>query len=268
MARSSLVRRRAVAAGAAVVAAARAGDARGPRSTALGCFRLLCAHRRGPYGVSDWSTRLLGWLAAEIEDLDLEQRDYVGRPLLVTENDYELGLYNGDTGVIVAPGEAPRPLLSSAAASCCTSARCGSAPVETVYAMTVHKSQGSQFDTAAVLLPVGELAHPHARAALHRGHARASGADPGRHRGRPCGTRSSGRWRGPRGSARGSGKVSVARTQEGDLSISADGYEELRAAIVDGELLPGARLLEVAEALRSDGRARPSDRPAASAMRD
>ena len=45
--------------------------------------------------------------------------------------------------------------------------------VETVYAMTVHKSQGSQFDTAAVLLPAADVADPHPRAALHRGHPRA-----------------------------------------------------------------------------------------------
>ena len=71
------------------------------RLAALAGFRLLCAHRRGPYGVSTWTSRQQAWLSEAIEDLDLEQRDYVGRPLLVTENDYELGLYNGDTGVIV-----------------------------------------------------------------------------------------------------------------------------------------------------------------------
>jgi exodeoxyribonuclease V alpha subunit len=147
-----LVGERAVAAGAAVVAAARAGEAR-EALEALGRFRLLCAHRRGPYGVSDWSSRVLGWLAAEIPDLDVEQRDYVGRPLLVTENDYELGLYNGDTGVIVqgsdgrlsAAFERGRELLHFGPL------RLGA--VDTVYAMTVHKSQGSQFGTAAVLLP-------------------------------------------------------------------------------------------------------------------
>ncbi|MBV8943939.1 MAG: exodeoxyribonuclease V subunit alpha [Solirubrobacterales bacterium] len=147
-----LVRERAVAAGAAVVAAARGGAAR-VALEALGRFRLLCAHRRGPYGVSDWSTRVRGWLSTEIEDLDVEQRDYVGRPLLITENDYELGLYNGDTGVIVqdspqhpsAVFERGRQLMHF------SPLRLGA--VDTVYAMTVHKSQGSQFDTAAVLLP-------------------------------------------------------------------------------------------------------------------
>ena len=148
----SLVRERAVAAGAAVVAAAREGAAR-EALEALGAFRLLCAHRRGAYGISDWSSRVQGWLGAEIADLDLEQRDYVGRPLLITDNDYELGLYNGDTGVIVqdpdghasAAFERGRELLHF------SPLRLGA--VDTVYAMTIHKSQGSQFDTAAVLLP-------------------------------------------------------------------------------------------------------------------
>ena len=141
-----LVRERALAAARAVLRSARDGEAL-DALRALTRFRLLCAHRRGPYGVADWNQRVVGWLAGELEDV--EQRDYAGRPLLVTENDYELGLYNGDTGVIVEGagavfergGELLRfsPLRLSA--------------VETVYAMTIHKSQGSQFDTAAVLLP-------------------------------------------------------------------------------------------------------------------
>jgi len=147
-----LVRERTVAAGLAVTTNARTGDG-AEALTSLSRLRLLCAHRRGPYGVSDWNSRVQGWLAEELADLDLEQRDYVGRPLLVTENDYELGLYNGDTGVIVqteagrpsAVFERGRELLGF------SPLRLGA--VETVYAMTIHKSQGSQFDTVAVLLP-------------------------------------------------------------------------------------------------------------------
>ncbi len=147
-----LVRERAVAAGLAVAANARAGDG-SEALTALSHFRLLCAHRRGPYGVSDWTSRVQGWLAEELADLDLEQRDYVGRPLLVTENDYELGLYNGDTGVIVqGAGERPSAVFERGRELLGFSPlRLGA--VETVYAMTIHKSQGSQFDTVAVLLP-------------------------------------------------------------------------------------------------------------------
>jgi exodeoxyribonuclease V alpha subunit len=145
-----LVRHRAVAAGVEVALAARGGAALEALG-ALGRFRLLCAHRRGPYGVSDWTSRIQGWLAPHIEDI--EQRDYVGRPLLVTENDYELGLYNGDTGVIVdGGGERPAAAFERGGEVLRFSPlRLGA--VDTAYAMTIHKSQGSQFDTAAVLLP-------------------------------------------------------------------------------------------------------------------
>jgi exodeoxyribonuclease V alpha subunit len=146
------VRDRAVAAGVEVAAAARAGEA-GDALLALGRFRLLCAHRRGPFGVSDWTSRVQAWLAAELPDLDLEQRDYVGRPLLITDNDYELGLYNGDTGVIVQDpdGHASAAFERGGELLRFSPLRLGA--VDTVYAMTIHKSQGSQFDTAAVLLP-------------------------------------------------------------------------------------------------------------------
>ncbi len=157
----------AVGAAAAVISAARAGDGDGALA-ALAQFRLLCAHRRGPYGVSTWTSRQQEWLAARLGDLDLEQRDYVGRPLLVTENDYELGLYNGDTGVIVSavaepgPDRVGRAGTGDAARLRAVFERGGEllrftplrlGAVETVLAMTIHKSQGSQFDTAAVLLP-------------------------------------------------------------------------------------------------------------------
>jgi exodeoxyribonuclease V alpha subunit len=145
-----LVRDRAVAAGLEVAGAARGGAALEALG-ALGRFRLLCAHRRGPYGVSDWTSRIQGWLASDIEDI--ERRDYVGRPLLVTENDYELGVYNGDTGVIVM-GTDERPTAVFERGNDLlhfSPLRLGA--VDTVYAMTIHKSQGSQFDTAAVLLP-------------------------------------------------------------------------------------------------------------------
>jgi exodeoxyribonuclease V alpha subunit len=116
---------------------------------ALAGFRLLCAHRRGPYGVAAWTARVERWLGVAGTT-----GWYPGRPLLVTENDYGLGLYNGDSGVVVAHGagggiravfERRGQLLEL------TPHRLSS--VDTVYAMTVHKAQGSQFDEVAVVLP-------------------------------------------------------------------------------------------------------------------
>jgi len=172
--------RAAVGAASDVIAAARAGD--GVRAlAALARFRLLCAHRRGPYGVSTWTSRQHAWLTAAIGNLELDQRDYAGRPLLVVENDYELGLYNGDTGVIVAavadaqparagragragagvpagagegaPGDTPLRAVFERGDELLSFSPLRLGAVETVLAMTIHKSQGSQFDTAAVLLP-------------------------------------------------------------------------------------------------------------------
>ena len=77
----------------------------------------------------------------------------MGRPLLVTENDYELGLYNGDTGVIVADDEGRPSAVFERGGELLSFSPLRLDAVETVYAMTIHKSQGSQFETAAVLLP-------------------------------------------------------------------------------------------------------------------
>ena len=116
--------------------------------TALGRFRLLCAHRRGPQGVASWTARIETWLGR-----DADAPWYAGRPLLVTENDYELQLYNGDMGVVVQSD----PDRVAAAFERRGDIQLFSPPrlkaVDTVFAMTIHKSQGSQFDTAAVLLP-------------------------------------------------------------------------------------------------------------------
>jgi exodeoxyribonuclease V alpha subunit len=119
---------------------------------ALGRFRALCAHRRGDYGVATWMTRIEGWLTEAIEEFGAEGGWYVGRPLLVTENDYSLRLYNGDTGVIVARGQGVAAAFDRGEDVLeVRPSRLES--VETAYAMTIHKSQGSQFDTASVLLP-------------------------------------------------------------------------------------------------------------------
>jgi exodeoxyribonuclease V alpha subunit len=142
----------AVAAARAVIEAARAGDA--PRALeALAAFRVLCAHRRGPHGVETWMDRIERWLAAEVEGFGAEGRWYVGRPLLVTENDYGLRLYNGDTGVVVATSDGRATAAFERRGEIVEFSPSRLAAVDTVYAMTIHKSQGSQFDTAAVLLP-------------------------------------------------------------------------------------------------------------------
>jgi exodeoxyribonuclease V alpha subunit len=113
--------------------------------------RLLCAHRRGPFGVQHWNRQVERWLTEETGE-PIWSSWYAGRPVLVTANDYGLGLYNGDTGVTVVREGALRAVVGGAGETL-TFATSRLADVETMHAMTIHKSQGSQADEVTVLLP-------------------------------------------------------------------------------------------------------------------
>jgi exodeoxyribonuclease V alpha subunit len=146
------VRSAVLAAQQLVAAAARAGDAPAALD-ALGRLRLLCAHREGPAGAGTWNSQAEQWLAGVGEGLPLEGGWYPGRPVIVTENDYGLGLFNGDTGIVIAEeGSGLRAAFRRGAGVVSVSpARLGA--VETAFAMTVHRAQGSEFDEVVVLLP-------------------------------------------------------------------------------------------------------------------
>ncbi|MCH8533390.1 MAG: exodeoxyribonuclease V subunit alpha [Saccharospirillum sp.] len=116
---------------------------------ALFQFRLLCPTRVGPMGVEALNERILRTLNPTRAPF------FKGQPIMITENHYGVGLYNGDIGLIwpddttghlmawfqtgdndyrpLAPGRLPR--------------------FETVYAMTIHKTQGSEFERVAMVLP-------------------------------------------------------------------------------------------------------------------
>lgn len=113
--------------------------------------RLLCAHRRGPFGVAHWNAMVQRWICEETGQPPWSQW-YAGRPLLVTANDYGLRIYNGDTGVTVAGPDGLRAVIAGATGPLSfATGRLGD--VETVHAMTIHKIQGSQADEVTVLLP-------------------------------------------------------------------------------------------------------------------
>ncbi|HYW77055.1 MAG TPA: exodeoxyribonuclease V subunit alpha [Gammaproteobacteria bacterium] len=117
-------------------------------------FRLLAAERRGVFGVEGLNTRVESLLGVHAVDAW-----YKGRPVLITENDYELGLYNGDFG-LAWPNEHDR-LMVWVAATDGTLRAISPARLpahETCYAMTVHKAQGSEFDRVALVLPPRESA--------------------------------------------------------------------------------------------------------------
>jgi len=116
--------------------------------------RLLCPHRDGPWGVQHWNRQVERWLG-EATGAPIGaawgHEWYAGRPVLVTANDYGLGLFNGDTGVVVQQGDQLRVVIAGAALPSFAPSRLGD--IETLHAMTVHKSQGSQARAVTVLLP-------------------------------------------------------------------------------------------------------------------
>ena len=122
---------------------------------ALDVHRLLCAHRRGPFGVTQWSRQVEEWLVAAVDGFDPTRIWYAGRPVLVTQNAVDLGLFNGDTGVVVQHGEELRAHFARGRQIHTVSPYL-LCQVQTIHAMTVHKAQGSQFDQVTVVLPPPE----------------------------------------------------------------------------------------------------------------
>jgi exodeoxyribonuclease V alpha subunit len=128
--------------------AARDAAAAGDRAAALAASasaRILCGHRRGQFGVETWNAR--------VEDSGGARRALApGRALLATRNDVRTGLVNGDHGVLVSAGATMRAVF-----------RRGDEivgfdlaeleAVETAYALTVHKSQGSEYETVVLVHP-------------------------------------------------------------------------------------------------------------------
>jgi len=121
-------------------------------------FQLLCALRRGPFGVEGLNPLIAeGLLKAGL--IGQTKGWYEGRPVLVTRNDYGLGLMNGDIGIALlmpgAKGDAAKLRVAFRQGDLSIKHVLPSRllDIETVYAMTVHKSQGSEFSHVALVLP-------------------------------------------------------------------------------------------------------------------
>jgi len=117
-------------------------------------FQVLCALRKGPFGAEN--------INAVIEDILLQHglirakdRQYHGRPVLVTTNDYSLRLFNGDVGIILHDPDVNdlRAVFPSADGQFRKLSPGRLPDHETAFAMTVHKSQGSEFDDVLLILP-------------------------------------------------------------------------------------------------------------------
>lgn len=120
------------------------------RLRGLDAFRVLCAHRRGPDGVEALNlslARACAGRAYKAHDI------YPGRPLIITQNDYASQLFNGDVGVLHGTGRNVAAYFRVGPDQVRRVALARLPRHESVYAMTVHKSQGSEFDRVALVLP-------------------------------------------------------------------------------------------------------------------
>ncbi|MDY0746703.1 exodeoxyribonuclease V subunit alpha [Paucibacter sp. R3-3] len=119
-------------------------------------FRLLCAVREGEWGTEGLNTAVERALtAAGLLERPGHAAWYEGRPVMVTRNDAGVGVFNGDIGIVLRPLRADGPLrayfLDGAVPRSVSVSRL--AQVETAFAMTVHKSQGSEFEHTVLVLP-------------------------------------------------------------------------------------------------------------------
>jgi len=122
--------------------------------TEFSCFQVLCSNRQGEQGVVELN-RKVEELMQRQHKIHIAGQWYVGRPIMVTQNNAAMQLYNGDIGIclldkdqqkltvyFLRPDGGVRKVLPSRVPE-----------HETVFAMTIHKSQGSEFDECLCVLP-------------------------------------------------------------------------------------------------------------------
>jgi exodeoxyribonuclease V alpha subunit len=121
----------------------------------LSDFRVLCALRRGPWGVENLN-RVVEQILTDARLIEPTSPLYKGRPILILQNDPQLKLFNGDLGLLLPDPDAGHALRACFLESGGAVRRLLPARLpqhETAFAMTVHKSQGSEFDRVLLVLP-------------------------------------------------------------------------------------------------------------------
>jgi len=122
---------------------------------AFNAFQVLCATRKGTFSIEDMNTRVLKKLRDK-QKIKGRGEWYIGRPVLITQNDSTLGLYNGDIGICLSDSENDGRLFVGFLLADGTLRKYLPARLpycETVFAMTIHKSQGSEFEEVLLVLP-------------------------------------------------------------------------------------------------------------------
>ncbi len=119
----------------------------------LRSFLILTAMRRGPFG-SENINRIIENLLLEKGVIPQNQKWYAGKPVLITRNDYSLNLFNGDLGIFyIDPEDGKLKVYFEAEVGYRKLSPSRLPDHETVFAMTIHKSQGSEFEKVLIVLP-------------------------------------------------------------------------------------------------------------------
>ncbi|MFW6414837.1 MAG: exodeoxyribonuclease V subunit alpha [Thermodesulfobacteriota bacterium] len=118
----------------------------------LSRFSLLCPLRHGPFGVQGLNS-LTEDLLRKKAIISTPGPWYKGRPIMVTRNDHRLGLANGDVGVVWPGEQGLEAVFGSREKGCSRFPLLRLPSLETVFALTVHKSQGTEFEDVLLLLP-------------------------------------------------------------------------------------------------------------------
>ena len=114
----------------------------------LSAFRILCATRVGSQGTVVLNALITEWLRGR------SLQFFKGQPIMVTQNDYSLGLFNGDVGLIWPDDDGQLVACFPKAENSFLKVSVARLPsIETVFAMTIHKTQGSEFEQVALVLP-------------------------------------------------------------------------------------------------------------------
>jgi len=133
------------------------GDSADSILLAFGRFQVLCALREGPFGVKGLNERieqLLNRRGLIRRPAVLAGKWYAGRPVMISRNDSALGLFNGDIGIALPDGQGELRVWFLLPGGEVKSVQPSRLPAhETAYAMTVHKSQGSEFEHTLLVLP-------------------------------------------------------------------------------------------------------------------
>ncbi len=139
-------------------------DDPGRALTLFGRFKLLCAVNKGPFGVAEVNRYVENLLQERglIKRVTKDSHWYVGRPVMVTRNHYDLGLYNGDTGIVLEDPESkdayPKVFFADGGQAFKKIPSYRLTDCETAFAVTVHKSQGSEYESIHFILPGSDAA--------------------------------------------------------------------------------------------------------------